>query len=271
MITPAMWSANYIVARAAPETIGPHLLAFSRWSLALCLMLPVAIPELYRKWPLWSREWRSFLMLGALGMWICGAFVYIGGHTTEALNIGLLYALAPVLIAVASALLFDDRLRGLQIVGLVLSLVGMLIIVIKGSLGNLVSVNFTRGDLWIMTAVLSWTLYSILLRMWPSSLSTFSVVAIYIDRACNNWCTTRRCPSLGTNTGGGNIAGFWRLSGLFFFTAGARGLKSRSGVVCKSALHGTYCVVAAGRTTTLVSCGWSLSDFARYVYGNAQA
>jgi len=91
MITPAMWSANYIVARAAPETIGPHLLAFSRWALALCLMLPVALPELHRKWPHWRSELRSFLLLGALGMWVCGAFVYIGGHTTEALNIGLLY------------------------------------------------------------------------------------------------------------------------------------------------------------------------------------
>ena len=177
MITPAMWSANYIVARAAPETIGPHLLAFSRWALALCLMLPVALPELYRKWPHWRDELRSFLMLGALGMWVCGAFVYIGGHTTEALNIGLLYAIAPVLIAVASAVLFDDRLRGLQIVGVALSLIGMLIIVLKGALVNLLQLNFSRGDLWILTAVLCWTLYSILLRKWPSSLSTFTRLA----------------------------------------------------------------------------------------------
>jgi len=177
MITPAMWSANYIVARAAPDTIGPNLMAFSRWALALCLMLPVAIPELYRKWPHWRHEWRSFVLLGGLGMWICGAFVYIGGHTTEALNIGLLYAMAPVLIAVASAILFDDKLRGPQIVGLGLSLIGMIVIVLKGSVGNLLTINFTRGDLWILTAVMSWTLYSILLKKWPSTLSTFTRLA----------------------------------------------------------------------------------------------
>ena len=176
-LTPAMWSANYIVARAAPGSIGPHLLAFSRWFLALCLMLPFAVPELIQKWPQYRSEWRRLLFLGALGMWICGAFVYIGGETTEALNIGLLYAIAPVLIAVASALMFDDRLRGLQMLGLCMSLLGMLIIVLKGHWGNLFEVNFTRGDLWILTAVISWTLYSILLRKWQSALSTFTRLA----------------------------------------------------------------------------------------------
>ncbi len=180
VVTPALWSANYIVARAAPGVIGPHFLAFSRWALALCLMLPFAIPELYRQWPDWRSEWRRFLTLGALGMWVCGAFVYIGGHTTEALNIGLLYALAPVLIAVASAVLFDDKLRGLQIIGVCLSLLGMLVVVIKGSWTNLIEVNFTRGDLWILTAVLCWALYSILLRKWNSTLGAFTRLAAII-------------------------------------------------------------------------------------------
>lgn len=176
-LTPAMWSANYIVARAAPGSIGPHLLAFSRWFLALCLMLPFALPELVSKWSQYRSEWRHNLCLGALGMWICGAFVYIGGHSTEALNIGLLYAIAPVLIAVASAHLFDDKLRGLQLTGLIMSLGGMLIIVLKGHWRNFIEVNFTSGDLWILTAVICWTLYSILLRKWPSALGTFSRLA----------------------------------------------------------------------------------------------
>ena len=174
LLTPAMWSANYIVARAAPGVIGPHLLAFSRWFLALCLMLPFALPELINKWPQYRSEWRHMIVLGALGMWICGAFVYIGGQTTEALNMGLLYAAAPVMIAVASALMFDDKLRGLQIAGLCMSIAGMLVIVLKGHWSNLLEVNFTRGDLWILTAVMSWTVYSILLRKWQSVLSTFT-------------------------------------------------------------------------------------------------
>ena len=74
--------------------------------------------------------------------------------------------------------MLNDKLRGIQVVGLCLSVAGMLTIVLKGHWRNLIEVNFTRGDLWILTAVLCWTLYSILLRKWPSALSTFARLAI---------------------------------------------------------------------------------------------
>jgi len=92
IITPAIWSTNYIVARTAPGVIEPHLLAFLRWLFAFLLMLPLAWTELRRQWPHWIGEWKDLLVLGGLGMWICGAFVYIGGETTEAINIGLIYS-----------------------------------------------------------------------------------------------------------------------------------------------------------------------------------
>ena len=129
-----MWSMNYIVARLAPGVIEPHMLAFLRWLFAFALMLPFAWSQLRELWPQWKSEWRDLLLLGGLGMWICGAFVYQGGQTTEALNIGLLYALAPVLIALGSAVWFDDKLRGWQLVGLFLAISGMLLILSRLSL-----------------------------------------------------------------------------------------------------------------------------------------
>ena len=162
------------MARLAPGVIEPHLLAFLRWLFAFLLMLPIALRELLRQWPAWRREWRDLLVLGALGMWVCGAFVYIGGKTTTAANIGLLYALAPVMIAAASARLFGDRLSRLQVAGVLLAAAGMVLIILKGSLANLLAVRFTAGDLWVITAVVCWTIYSLLLRRQPSVLGPFA-------------------------------------------------------------------------------------------------
>jgi len=173
-IAPAMWSVNYIVARLANGVIEPHLLALLRWFMAFLLMLPFAWSELRRSWPAWRQEWPDFLFLGALGMCVCGAFVYIGGKTTQAINIGLLYALAPVLIAVFSSRLFDDKLRGWQIVGVILALSGMLLIVAQGQLENIINVVFTTGDLWVLFAVMCWTLYSLVLRKRVSVLGPFA-------------------------------------------------------------------------------------------------
>ncbi|HRO60889.1 MAG TPA: DMT family transporter [Burkholderiaceae bacterium] len=176
-VTPALWAANYVVARAAVGVIEPHALAFFRWLVALLVMLPIAWPALSRHWPAWRREWPQLLVLGALGMWICGAFVYIGARTTTGTDIGLIYAVSPVLIAVASAYWFGDRLSARQTVGLAVAVAGVLLILLKGSPAALLALHFTVGDLWVVAAASSWTVYSILLQAWRSVLDPFARLA----------------------------------------------------------------------------------------------
>ena len=102
-ITPAMWSVNYLVARWAIGEIAPHMLALGRWCVRRCCSARSAGASWWPSAHLIRAEAGQFIVLGALGMWVCGAFVYIGGRSTLAVNIGLIYAASPVLIALASA------------------------------------------------------------------------------------------------------------------------------------------------------------------------
>jgi drug/metabolite transporter (DMT)-like permease len=169
-VVPALWSSNYIIARLAHGVVAPHLLAFGRWSLALALMLPFVGAALWRQRELVRAEWRHLLVLGALGMWICGAWVYLGGQSTSATNIALIYAATPVAIAVAGVKLLHERMSAAQRVGVVFALLGVLFVIAKGDPGNLLAVRFTVGDVWIVAAAVSWTAYSVLLKRWPSRL-----------------------------------------------------------------------------------------------------
>lgn len=169
-LTPALWSSNYVIARAADGVIAPHALAFGRWSLALLLMLPMASAPLVTGFAKWRDEWKQMLVLGALGMWICGAFVYIGAHTTSAVNIGLIYAATPVAIALAGAKLLREPVSMAQRVGMALALAGVLYVIAKGDLGNLRAIRFSIGDGWIVVAAICWVAYTVLLQRWPSVL-----------------------------------------------------------------------------------------------------
>jgi drug/metabolite transporter (DMT)-like permease len=169
-ITPALWSSNYIIARASDGVIAPHALALGRWTLALALLLPLSAGALAAGFEAWRHEWKQMLVLGTLGMWICGAFVYLGAHTTSATNIGLIYAATPVAIAIASTRLLHERLSAWQRAGMALALCGVLFVIAKGDLTNLLQVRFTVGDLWILAAALSWVAYTVLLQRWPSAL-----------------------------------------------------------------------------------------------------
>jgi drug/metabolite transporter (DMT)-like permease len=180
-VAPALWSVNYLVARWAPGVIAPHALALGRWCLAAALLALVCRRELAAKRALIAGEAWRFLVLGALGMWVCGAFVYIGGRSTSAVNIGLLYAAAPVLIALASALWLRERLAPAQWLGVALALAGVLHIVVQGRWAALARLQVNPGDVWVAVAVLCWTAYSLLLRAWPSA---FGPVARLTLTAC---------------------------------------------------------------------------------------
>ncbi len=177
-ITPALWAVNALIARTATGVIEPHLLALLRWLLASGLFLLGAHAEIWAQRRQVLADWKHYLVLGALGMWICGAWVYIGGHTTSAANIGLIYAISPVLIVLASALWLGESFRLRQALGVGLALAGVLHVVLKGQWDTLAAVRFVPGDGWILGATLSWTLYSLLLRKWRSPLGLGAQLAL---------------------------------------------------------------------------------------------
>jgi drug/metabolite transporter (DMT)-like permease len=180
-ITPALWSVNYVVGRSAPGVVAPHMLALLRWALAGLLLAAFAWPELKAKRGLIAKRCWHYMVLGALGMWICGAWVYIGARSTVATNIALIYALSPVCIALVSALWLRERLGRAQWLGIALAMVGLLHVVLKGQWGQLSQVQFVAGDAWILACTVAWTLYAILLKRWPSDFSPIARLVLIIS------------------------------------------------------------------------------------------
>jgi drug/metabolite transporter (DMT)-like permease len=180
-VTPALWSVNYLVGRIAPGTVAPHMLALMRWSFAGLILAAFAWPELLaRKSSLLKNGWQ-YMVLGALGMWICGAWVYIGARSTSATNIALVYALSPVFIALVSSLWLREKLGLTQWLGITLAFAGLVHVVIKGQWAALAQVRLVAGDLWILGATVSWTLYSIFLKRWPSDFSPIARLVLIIS------------------------------------------------------------------------------------------
>jgi len=168
-IAPALWSVNYLVARWAPGVIAPHMLALARWALAAVVLGAFCRHEIAAQRAHIAAEAWHFLVLGALGMWVCGAFVYVGARSTTAVNIGLIYAGSPVLIALISAWWLHERFGARQWLGVALALSGVMHIIIKGQWQALADVRINPGDAWIAVAMVCWAAYSLLLRAWPSA------------------------------------------------------------------------------------------------------
>ncbi len=183
-LTPAMFATNMLTARATAEFMPPVALAFWRWVGAFLLMLPFCARPLWQGRRAILKEWPDLLLLGALGMGVCGAVVYYGAATTTATTIGLIYASSPVLIIVMARLFYGETMTRRQLAGVTLSLLGVLVIIAKGDWRSLTGLSFTIGDLCILLASIAWALYAVLLQHRASALEpTARLAAIMLTGA----------------------------------------------------------------------------------------
>jgi drug/metabolite transporter (DMT)-like permease len=184
LITPALWSVNYLVARLAPGEIAPHMLALGRWALAAAVLGVFAWRELRDKRHLIRKNAWHYLVLGALGMWVCGAWVYIGARSTSATNIALIYSLSPVFIVLCASMWLHEKLRSVQWLGIALAFIGLLHVVIKGQWGDLWAVRFAMGDLVIVFCAFAWAAYALLMKKWPTDFSPLARLVLTAAGGC---------------------------------------------------------------------------------------
>ena len=168
---------NYIVARTAPGIISPHVLALGRWFLAGLILAIIARQELWQERHSTLKVWPQYLVLGSLGMLICGAWVYWAAETTTAINIALIYAASPVLITLGAVLGLKESFSWRQSLGVGIALLGVLHVVVKGQWAALSQVVWVLGDGLVVIAMVAWAAYALLLKKWASPLSSTARLA----------------------------------------------------------------------------------------------
>ena len=99
---------------------------------------------------------------GFCGMFLCGGPVYVAGVTTTAINIGLIMAAAPVNVLLIAWIIGFEKIRPVQVASIALALPGVALILARGSLETLTTVNFALGDILVFIAMLGWTGYNLL-------------------------------------------------------------------------------------------------------------
>lgn len=167
-LTALFWSGNFIVARAVHLDVPPMGLVFWRWFGALIVVLPFAWRPLVSDWPVIRLHWRIILALAVIGVASFNTLIYLGLQTTTALNALLLQSAIPICIFIFAYMIFHDRIRPIQALGIVLSLAGVSAIVARGDLATIHGLSFNHGDLLVFAAVVLWAIYSVLLRKRPT-------------------------------------------------------------------------------------------------------
>jgi drug/metabolite transporter (DMT)-like permease len=162
LLTALCWAGNAIVGRLAAGHIPPVTLSFLRWSLAFLLILPPAWKHLVRDWAAIRARLGIMVVLSITGIGAFNTLQYWALEHTEALNTLLLQSAGPLFVAVWSLILLGVRLTLAQAGGILLSLAGVLVILLRGDLTTLTSIEFNKGDIIFTVALAIFGLYSVL-------------------------------------------------------------------------------------------------------------
>ena len=172
------WSGNFITGRYISTSIEPMQLSFYRWFFVLVLLLPYIFIN-YKDLILgFKKDSLLLVVFGAFGIAGFNTFLYYGLQTTSATNALLINSSTPIFIILISSIIFRIAITKIQILGVLLSTLGVLYLILKGNINHILELNFTPGDLWILLAALDWAIYSVLLKFKPKDLSSFSFLTI---------------------------------------------------------------------------------------------
>ena len=174
-----IWSGNFIIARGVIKQIPPVSLAFYRWLSASIIIFPFAMKQTASEWKFVRQSWHYLFWASLSGITLFNTFVYIGAHYTTAINLALIGTTTSPIIAIILAKIFlKERIGLLKMGGIMLCIAGVLFLLARGSLQNLVSLNFTKGDGWILLAALCFAVYNTMVRKKPSTISSVNYLFV---------------------------------------------------------------------------------------------
>ena len=175
------WSGNFFAGKIAYlSDLTPFKLGFFRWLLAMLILLPFTYSEIIRNYNYYKKNILLMTFLGFLAVTVFNSLTYISLQTTLIINSTLMASIAPVLMIGFSWLIFKTKTTVLQFAGIFLSLLGAFSIILKGNINNLFNLYFTSGDVWMFTAVVSWCLYSVLLKKIDNSISQLASLQVMV-------------------------------------------------------------------------------------------
>ena len=180
-LTVLFWAGNFIVGKfASYYGIPPFSLNFYRWFFAWLILAPFTIPEIITKKKYIKDNFNLFLILGITSITVFNSIVYYSLNFTQVINGVLMISTIPVMIMFFSSFLKIEKTNTFQILGVIFSLTGVILIITKANLEMLLNLDFNKGDLTMVLAMLSWALYSALLKKKKHELSQLTLLEVII-------------------------------------------------------------------------------------------
>ena len=176
------WSGNFIVGKFAYlNEVPPLTLNFFRWISVWIILIPFTYKEIYYNWNYIKKNLLVISFMGLMTISTFNSVVYFALNYTQVINVALVLAAIPAVTIIFSSFLKVDKTNIFQLIGLFLSVIGISAIISNADINKILSLNFNKGDLWMLVCVMCWSLYSTLLKKYSFKFSQFTLIQLMVS------------------------------------------------------------------------------------------
>ncbi len=173
------WAGNFNIGKVAfIENISPFTLAFLRWAVVWVILIPFTYREIYKLRKVLLKNYKLFFILGLTSVFLFSALTYKALNYTQVINASLFNTAIPATIILICFLFKIEKTNIFQLSGLFISTLGILAIITKLDHKILLSLDFNKGDIFMIIAIICWGVYSAFLKRINFEISLLSNVQI---------------------------------------------------------------------------------------------
>jgi drug/metabolite transporter (DMT)-like permease len=176
-------ACNHIIGRSVHDEIPPIGLSFWRWLFAAVILLPFILRRKRAFHRIFLHNMSALLLLGTL---IIGAttLILVALNSSSAINISIINTFQPVLTIIFTRIFLKQKLAAIQLTGILLSCAGVLVMISKGHLDIIISLQFNQGDLIALLAMCGFAGYAINIYRIPEELNVLESLFGIIISGC---------------------------------------------------------------------------------------
>ena len=175
------WSGNFIVGKFATlYQVPPLTLNFFRWLIVWIILIPFTLKDIFLNIKIIKEKFYSILLMSITSISIFNSVVYYSLNFTQVLNGALMISTIPVLIIFISFIFRVEKINLNQVLGLILSITGVVIIITQLEFSRLIHLDLNKGDLWLLVAMLSWAIYSTMLKTHKTGLNYLTFISVIV-------------------------------------------------------------------------------------------
>jgi drug/metabolite transporter (DMT)-like permease len=176
------WSGNFIVGKFATlYQVPPLTLNFFRWLIVWIIIIPFTFKNILKNFKTIKKNFYSIFIMSITSISVFNSVVYYFLNYTQVLNGALMISTIPVLIIFISFVFKTEKINFNQVFGVILSIAGVITIVTRLDFFRLINLDLNKGDFGLLIAMLSWAVYSIMLRTYKMPLKSLTFISVIVS------------------------------------------------------------------------------------------